>query len=194
MFCPECGTQNPDGSKFCSSCATQLPQVRPGGEAPAGPTKVMPPVGGNPVSQNQPAPYMPPPAPNYGGYADPNQPASGGYANPYQQQPNPGNYPNPYAAYPPQVSTGSADKPSGKAIAAGVLGVTAVFPGICMGIGIILGVIGAILGKAEMDAISRGQVSRSSEVLAKIGFFGGIAGAILSFLFIAACGILGGAG
>ncbi len=29
MFCPECGTKNPDGSRFCENCGTALEQVEP---------------------------------------------------------------------------------------------------------------------------------------------------------------------
>lgn len=209
MFCPECGSQNPDGSRFCSSCASQLPPMSAPeqpqqGAGPLG-TKVMPPTASNQPPMQQPyaspppmqqPPYAPP-APgmeNYGAYP----PQQGGYPGQqggypgmdmgYQQNQyqNPQPYPVPPGYPPPQMAV-PGEKASGRAIAAGVLGITAIVPGLCLGIGLILGVIGAILGKMEMDQIKQGRAPRAGDILAKIGFFAGIAGAGLSFLIMAAC-------
>src|SRR4051812_20145342 len=113
MFCPECGTQNPTGSKYCSNCAKQLPMEGTGGGGapnygPQG-TMVMPP--GQPSTP--PSPFPPPQEQNYGGYPYGSPPA-----NYQQQQP----YPSPYQQPSPSYS-GATDKPSGKAIAALVLGI-----------------------------------------------------------------------
>jgi len=37
MFCSECGTENPDGAKFCSKCGAELAPSAGGAEAPAKP-------------------------------------------------------------------------------------------------------------------------------------------------------------
>ncbi|MFR8062235.1 MAG: zinc-ribbon domain-containing protein, partial [Lancefieldella rimae] len=33
MHCPNCGAENPDGSKFCTSCGTKLSEISEGGNA-----------------------------------------------------------------------------------------------------------------------------------------------------------------
>src|SRR5580658_11736 len=54
MFCPQCGTSNPDGTHFCSNCGTALGQQG----APAG--VATPPA--QPPVQPQAQPPAPPPA------------------------------------------------------------------------------------------------------------------------------------
>jgi len=66
MFCPKCGTQNPDGAAFCGSCAAPLQTAAqpPGADAPA--YAAPPPVGpGMPAYGTPPpgGPGMPPSAP-----------------------------------------------------------------------------------------------------------------------------------
>ena len=34
MFCPKCGTQNPDGSQFCGSCGTPFTHAPKPGSVP----------------------------------------------------------------------------------------------------------------------------------------------------------------
>src|SRR5262249_25041167 len=84
---------------------------------------------------------------------------------------------------------GDPNKASGKAIAAGVLGVASIIPGMCLGlIGMIMGVLGIIFGKGELDAIKQGRASRAGELPAKIGLYGGIAGLVISTIaFFAYC-------
>src|SRR5205823_4289968 len=109
MFCPECGAQNPEGSKFCSTCAMQLPLGRPGSDAPAqGPqgTMVMPPSQG----AAPPSPYPP----QEQKYDYPYNPPPPGFSpSPYQQQP---------------IYAGAGEKASGRAIASMVLAIGSIFP------------------------------------------------------------------
>ncbi len=37
MFCPTCGAQNEEGSRFCASCGRELPREAPTAKDPAGP-------------------------------------------------------------------------------------------------------------------------------------------------------------
>jgi uncharacterized membrane protein len=37
MFCPKCGTENPEGAKFCSKCGAELAPPAGGSETPAMP-------------------------------------------------------------------------------------------------------------------------------------------------------------
>ena len=34
-FCPNCGTGNPDGARFCQSCGTAIPPIAPVRRIPA---------------------------------------------------------------------------------------------------------------------------------------------------------------
>ena len=64
MFCPKCGTQNPDGSQFCGSCGTPFTHApKPGpvpGAAPS-PTSA-PSFGPTPAPAYAPAPTYAPAA------------------------------------------------------------------------------------------------------------------------------------
>ena len=35
-FCPNCGTGNPDGARFCQSCGTAIPPIAPSPPSPGG--------------------------------------------------------------------------------------------------------------------------------------------------------------
>lgn len=67
MFCPNCGTNNPDGSKFCSECGTVFESVKaPEADTPAptvdeilGEIKSEPVAQPAPVEPEQPAPVEP---------------------------------------------------------------------------------------------------------------------------------------
>lgn len=59
-FCPQCGTGNPDGARFCQSCGKPMPAG--GGAPPSAPAPPPPPPSYPPPGQ---APY-PPQQPNYG--------------------------------------------------------------------------------------------------------------------------------
>ena len=65
MFCPNCGTQLPDGSAFCANCGNPLPQVK------ADPVYAEPavPVYAEPVYAEPAAPVYAAPAPAYNPYA-----------------------------------------------------------------------------------------------------------------------------
>lgn len=77
-------------------------------------------------------------------------------------------------AYQQIAQQGSA---SGRSIAAMVLSILGI-----VGCGFLTSIPGMILGKMEMNAISAGQAPKAGEVLAKIGFYLGIAGTVLSCL------------
>jgi TM2 domain-containing membrane protein YozV len=83
-FCPQCGTGNPDGARFCQSCGTAIPVV--GSPPPAG-------AASPPAGQAGPG-LAPPPQPRYAqpsqpGYGGPGYPPPGGYAAPARRK-NPG--------------------------------------------------------------------------------------------------------
>lgn len=60
MICPKCGTQNPDGTKFCSGCGTPLASDA----APMDATRVQPtPAQPQPQPAAAPSSYQPVPAP-----------------------------------------------------------------------------------------------------------------------------------
>lgn len=87
MFCPNCGNQCPDGTKFCQSCGSPLANNQQQNQ------------NAQPDSGNQQANYQQPyqqyQQPNYNQYQQPNynQP----YQQPYQQYPQ---YPDPYNGHP----------------------------------------------------------------------------------------------
>jgi len=66
---------------------------------------------------------------------------------------------------------------SGRSIASMVLSILGI-----IGCGFLTSIPGTILGKMEMNAIAAGQAPRAGETLAKIGFYLGIAGTVLSCL------------
>lgn len=83
MFCPNCGTNNPDGSKFCSECGTVFESVKaPEADTPA-PTvdEILGEIKSEPVVQPAPAePEQPAPA-------EPEQPAPVELAKPAPAEP-----------------------------------------------------------------------------------------------------------
>ncbi len=110
-------------------------------------------------------------------------PSSSGSAGGGQSQ-QPGQTPYPgYQGY-PIYQSGYANQQvaqqggaSGRSIAAMVLSILGI-----VGCGFLTSVPGMILGKMEMNAISAGQAPKAGEVLAKVGFYLGIAGTVLSCL------------
>ena len=81
MFCPKCGTQNNDNSRFCASCGLDLNSVKSGGQLPPSgyPAPQQPPAYQQPPEYQQPPvyqqPYQPPvqqvtvlQQPNQGGF------------------------------------------------------------------------------------------------------------------------------
>ena len=46
-------------------------------------------------------------------------------------------------------------------------------------------IVGLVLGKMEMNAIQEGRAPRAGETMAKIGFYVGIAGTVISALVMA---------
>jgi uncharacterized membrane protein YtjA (UPF0391 family) len=86
-------------------------------------------------------------------------------------------------AYPPYQQPLSADasKPGGKAIAAAALGIASIvfcFPVFSTGFAI----AGIVLGRMELEAIKQGKAGRGGDIPAKIGFYTGIVGVVLSLL------------
>jgi Domain of unknown function (DUF4190)/zinc-ribbon domain len=98
---------------------------------------------------------------------------------PQQSQSSPP-YPG-YSGYPvsqPGYSgpmTSQHDKASGQAIAAMVLSILSL--AICC---LPAGIIGAVIGKLELNAIREGRAPRAGETFAKIGFYLGIASTIIA--------------
>ncbi len=187
MFCPSCGAETPLGARFCSRCAMQLP-VTTAPQDPEAATKIMPPP---PTNPSLPSPYTPPAsgAPN----------AVPDYQQNYGNYPaaNPATYPYPPANANPNVnnvmnSVGASGKASSKAITAGILGIAAFVPGLCLGlIGVGLGGAAVFLGRAELEAIKQGRADKAGEIWAQIGFYGGIAGGVLALIVgVALCGVL----
>lgn len=154
MFCTRCGTQNPDDAGYCRNCSSPLTR---------------------PVSQHsgqqtsQPADQQ-----SYGSYSNPSP-----YSTPQSSQP-------PYPGYqgPPVYQSAYANQPinqqgsaSGRAIASMVLSIL----GLVM-CGFLTSIPGMILGKMEMNAIAAGQAPKAGETLAKVGFYLGIAGTVITCL------------
>ncbi len=85
VSCARCGTQNPDGNRFCQSCGTPLAAVAQVPAVPVGATAASPfthppaPAGTSPGQLYAPAPA----------YGAPQPPPTGAYQNPYYQ-PGPG--------------------------------------------------------------------------------------------------------
>ena len=97
-----------------------------------------------------------------------------------QQPPSPPPYPG-YSGYPVSPTgygnstTAQQSKASGQAIAAMVLSIVSLvlccFPA---------GIIGALIGKMEMNAIREGRAPQAGEQFAKLGFYLGIASTIIT--------------
>lgn len=153
MFCTRCGTQNPDDAGFCRNCSSPLTR---------------------PVSHSGPQTNPPADQPSYGSYSN-----SSPHGAPQPSQP-------PYPGYqgPPVYQSAYANQPvnpqgsaSGRAIASTVLSIL----GLVM-CGFLTSIPGMILGKMEMNAIAAGQAPKAGETLAKIGFYLGIAGTVITCL------------
>lgn len=121
------------------------------------------------------------------------QQASGSYTNPYTT-PSPTQQPSqtPYPGYqgPPVYQSSFVNQPmaqqgsaSGRAIASMVLGIL----GLVM-CGFLTSIPAMILGKMEMNDIKAGRAPKAGETLAKIGFYVGIAGTVITCL----AGLVGG--
>lgn len=113
------------------------------------------------------------------------QPTSGSYANPTSPSSSQSSQ-SPYPGYqgPPVYQSSFANQivaqqgsASGRAIASMILSIL----GLVM-CGFLTSIPGMILGKMEMDAVKAGQAPKAGETLAKIGFYVGIAGTIISCL------------
>lgn len=173
MFCPACGSENPEGSRFCSTCAMEIPAAT---QVPD-PTRVMPPPQMHIPYQTQ-QPFQQPPPPSF--QQQPIQPPV------FQPSPPPPPYYQQQGFYPP-----NSYKASGRATAAMVLAIVSIVPGLCFSFfGMLLGITAAVVGKQEMDAIRRGLSSPAGLGNAKFGLYCGIVGAILNFIFmISYCGL-----
>lgn len=158
MYCTKCGSPNQDTDQICFNCGAQLVNPRATSRIPPQPTR--PPA--SPVTQYPqptqypPQPSAPPPYPGYQGYPTPPQ-LGGGY---------------------PMM--GQEYKASGQAIAALVISLLSLilccFP---------LSIVGAVLGKLEMNAIREGRSSRAGETMAKAGFYIGTVVTAISLLIAA---------
>jgi hypothetical protein len=155
MFCPRCGTQNAEDARFCRQCAQAFTST----SARPNPATAAP----NPGPALNDLPY----------------PGYQGRQNPSFQNQHPPNPPAPvYANQPPSFASGGyqqSEGASGRAIASLVLVLVAFF----VGCGPFLSIPALILGKQEMDAIRLGQAPRAGELMAKFGFYGGIAVTLL---------------
>ncbi|MBE6910397.1 MAG: zinc ribbon domain-containing protein [Ruminococcaceae bacterium] len=80
MFCPNCGTQVPDGSLFCTSCGAQFGATAVQTAPPAEQYQYQQPVQQQPYPQD--AQFQQQPYPQQQPYQQPMQP----YQQPYQQQ------------------------------------------------------------------------------------------------------------
>jgi hypothetical protein len=159
MFCTRCGANNLDTDQFCRSC--NAPLVRPGGAQEQIPSS---------GSGQQPYPYSTP------GPGQQQQPPEA-----YNQYPQYQGYPPSQYGYANQMS-GQQSGASGRAIAALVLSIVSIIT-CCFGWP--FGIIGLILGKMEMNAIQEGRAPQSGETIAKVGFYLGIAGTVISLLLTA---------
>lgn len=67
MFCPQCGAQNAEGSKFCISCGKEFPVIQPANPDSNSAKESPPPVIQQQTTYQQPAPVNPQPAPQQPG-------------------------------------------------------------------------------------------------------------------------------
>ncbi len=84
VTCARCGTQNPDGNRFCQSCGTPLAVVAQAPAVPVGATAASPFTQPPAPAGTVPGQVYAPPA-----YGAPQPPPTGAYQNPYYQ-PGPG--------------------------------------------------------------------------------------------------------
>ncbi len=83
MFCINCGTQLPDGSRFCNMCGAQMPNVTPAMMAPVqNARQIEPPIYTQPSQPQQPQEYAG--AQSAQGFTQPQQPQ--GFTQPQQPQ------------------------------------------------------------------------------------------------------------
>ena len=154
MFCTRCGANNLDTDQFCQSCSAPL--IKPGGSreqvAPSEPSQQAYPYSSGPGQQQPPSQQQGySPYQQYQGYSA----AQYGYANQMPEQ------------------RGA----SGRAIASLILSIVSLV--LCC-FGWPFGIVGIVLGKMEMNAIREGRSPQSGETMAKVGFFLGIAGTVIS--------------
>lgn len=156
MFCTRCGTRNLDTDQFCRSC--NAPLIKSGAQQSQGASSE--------PSQPQ-YPYS--------------TPGAGQQQPPQAHPPYPGyqGYPNPQASYSNQMS-GQQGGASGRAIAALIVSIVSLVM-CCWPAGI----VGAVLGKMEMNAIQEGRAPQAGDTMAKVGFYLGIAATAISLLFTA---------
>lgn len=79
---------------------------------------------------------------------------------------------------PPSAPSAPAEKASGKALAALILGIVGL---LCCNL---LGPVAWIIGSQEKKAIARGESSKAGETMAQIGFILGIIGTVLLILSV----------
>lgn len=164
MFCTRCGTQNDDAARFCRNCSQPLTRT---GAAQSPPSQ-------RPPSSD--APY-----PGYQGGQNP------GFQSQQPSHPNaPPSFPQSYASS--QPGTSQSQGASGRAVSALILGILSIMANLaccCYPFSFVslpLGIASLVLGKQEMDAIRAGLAQRAGETFAKVGFYLGIAGTVLSAL------------
>lgn len=174
MFCPQCGSSNPDKARFCRTCAATLPsQPQAGGAEEPFTSGLEAPTTHLPSEPPRPAP------PDQGYLSSLGEQQSG--AQPYtpyvSRNPPVGYQPGPgpsYANYSPPMPS----SPSGRAITSMVLSIVSLVT--C---GFLLSIPGMILGRMEMNAIREGRAPQAGETYAKVGFWLGLAVTIISCVF-----------
>jgi hypothetical protein len=159
MFCTRCGTRNLDTDQFCRACNAPLVKTgeaqRPGESSGSGQSSYPYSTAGSGGAGQQQQPSSPgyPPYPGYQGY-------------PVSQ--------HSYANQMPMSQAGA----SGRSIAALVLGIVSLV--MCC---LPTGIVGIVLGKQELNAISEGRAPQAGETMAKVGFYLSILATGLSLLF-----------